>query len=449
MTTATAQAGATTPAQIKYQGTIHELQKQLMTRYYDQLTAIAQGGPGRSAQLLIAGNPVEILRAFDMIPVFPEVNALQLAVRKTSLPLIQKAEELGYATDNCAYVKADIGMWQNGGVAPFGTVPKPDILVCNYVGCNVYLNWFEHLAELVGAPAVNIDIPFLRTAAGTPTDEDVTYVMAQLKELIQQLERITGTEFDEDKFNEIVARSARVGELWSKIKELTKRRPAPYDAYFDSVTMMAPLYCLRGTPEGLDFFERAYEEMSARAETGTGPLPQERFRIVIEGPPPWPFLRAFRDMFSRWGAVAVASTYSTVGGLWEFGFRHDPAKPLESVARHMLEANLCNRSMLQRYSQIERYVSEWDADALVIHSVKSCRLFSAGQGDMREHFVHDRELPTLLIESDLEDPRYFSAAQLRNRIDAFFEALEQRRVTAGVVAAEAVVAARAATQAPA
>jgi len=127
----------------------------------------------------------------------------------------------------------------------------------------------------------------------------------------------------------------------------------------------------------------------------------------------------------------VASTYSTVGGLWEFGFRHDPDRPLESVARHMLAANLCNRTLLQRYDQIERYAREWEADALVIHSVKSCRLFSAGQGDMREHFVHDLGLPTLLIESDLEDPRYFSHAQLRNRIDAFFEALEQRRITAG------------------
>jgi len=434
MTTAPAQAGAPTPAAIRYQGTVHELQKELMSAYYRDLTAIAEGGPGRSAQLLIAGNPVEILRTFDMIPVFPEVNALQLAVRKVSLPFIQKAEELGYATDNCAYVKADIGLWSSGGVAPFGTIPKPDVLVCNYVGCNVYLNWFEHLAELTGAPAMNVDIPFLRTPDGKPTDADVRYVMAQLEELIALLGRITGKPFDEDKFRLIVERSARVGELWSRIKELTKRRPAPYDAYFDSVTMMAPLYCLRGTPECVDFFERAYEEMSGKAERGEGPLPQERFRIVIEGPPPWPFLRAFRDLFSRWGAVAVASTYSTVGGLWEFGFRHDPSKPLESVARHMLEANLCNRSLLQRYQQIERYVEEWGADALVIHSVKSCRLFSAGQGDMREHFVHDRETPTLLIESDLEDPRYFSHAQLRNRIDAFFEALEQRRITAGVTA---------------
>jgi benzoyl-CoA reductase subunit B len=125
--------------------------------------------------------------------------------------------------------------------------------------------------------------------------------------------------------------------------------------------------------------------------------------------------------------VAVASTYSTVGGLWEFGFRHDPARPLESIARHMLQWNLTNRSFLQRYEQIRRYVEEWSADALVIHSVKSCRLFSAGQGDMREYFAKELGVPTLLVESDLEDPRYFSEAQMRNRVDAFFESLEHKR----------------------
>jgi benzoyl-CoA reductase/2-hydroxyglutaryl-CoA dehydratase subunit BcrC/BadD/HgdB len=48
---------------------------------------------------------------------------------------------------------------------------------------------------------------------------------------------------------------------------------------------------------------------------------------------------------------------------------------------------------------------------------------------MREHFTKDLDVPTLLIESDIEDPRYFSEAQLKNRIDAFFESLEHRKLT--------------------
>ena len=129
-------------------------------------------------------------------------------------------------------------------------------------------------------------------------------------------------------------------------------------------------------------------------------------------------------MFAKWKACAVASTYSTVGGLWEFGFRHDPEKPFEAVALHMLAHNVTNRNYIQRYEQIRRYVEEWNAQGLIIHFVKSCRLFSAGQGDMRDYFTKQLGIPTLYLESDLEDPRYFSEAQIRNRMDAYFETLE-------------------------
>jgi benzoyl-CoA reductase subunit B len=154
----------------------------------------------------------------------------------------------------------------------------------------------------------------------------------------------------------------------------------------------------------------------------------ERFRIVTEGPPPYPYYRNFRSLFEAWGAVAVQSTYSTVGGTWEFGFRHDPRRPLESIAEQMLVHNLCNRTLTDRYAQIKRYVEEWHADALVIHSIKSCRLFSAGQGDMREYFARELGVPTLMVESDLEDPRYYAEAQMKNRIDAFFESLHYKRI---------------------
>ncbi len=411
-----------------YQGRIHNLQKDMIGRYYDSLTAAAEGRGGKAVYMMISGNPVELIQAFDMIPVYPEVNALQLAVKKQALPLILAAEEMGYSTDNCAYVKADVGMYFAGRKTPFATIPEPDLILCNYVGCNVYLQWFEHLAEFSGRPIYNLDIPFNRTENGEPTEEDLQYTIKQLEEVIEICERMTGKKLDYKKLKRIVELSGETGDLWSEIKKLTRCRPSPFDSYFDSVMMMAPLYCLRGTEDGLKFFQEAYKEMKARADRHEGPLPEEKFRFVIEGPPPWPYLRQFRDMFSRWGAVAVASTYSTVGGIWEFGFRHDPARPLESIARHMLTYNLTNRNFLQRYQQIKDYVEQWDADALVIHSVKSCRLFSAGQGDMREYFTKELNVPTLLIESDLEDPRYPSEAQLRNRVDAFFESLEHRKM---------------------
>jgi benzoyl-CoA reductase subunit B len=413
------------PATRDYRGTIHQLSRDIMTDWMTQLKE-ATRTPTPSAYLMISGNCVEILRCFDILPVFPEINALQLAIRKNSLPYIIKSEEIGYASDNCAYVKADVGYTLCGGVGENGNVPKPALIVCNFVGCNVYIKWFEHCASMLDVPMVMLDIPFVREDA--PSREDVDYVLCQLRELIGTCEKLTDRKFDIDRLREILAYSARAEEGWSRAKDLCKKRPAPFDAYFDSINMMGPINALRGTKEAAEFFDRVVHEYEGMVAEGMGVLDEERFRIVVEGPPPYPYYRNFRNLFEAWKAVAVQSTYSTVGGTWEFGFRHDPDRPLESIAEQMILHNLCNRSMLERYRQIRTYVEDWEADALVIHSIKSCRLFSAGQGDMREYFTKELGVPTLMVESDLEDPRYYAEAQMKNRIDAFFEALHYKRL---------------------
>jgi benzoyl-CoA reductase subunit B len=404
----------------EYRGSIHQRQKDLMTQWYGRLenssTAVA---------MMVSGNCVELLEAFGLVPFYPEINALQLAIRHQSLEPILAAEEMGYAADNCAYVKADVGAWIKG-ITPTGhALPLPALILCNFVGCNTYVKWFEHTASFTGAPLYVLDVPFLRD--DEPSDAAVKYVVTQLHEIVSRFEQISGRKFDIDRLREAVACSAKVEELWSAIKKLCQKTPAPFDAYFDAITLMGPLYVYRGTPAGVEFFQAAYDEIAAKVARGEGLYEKERFRVVVEGPPPYSHFRNFRDMFAKWGATAVASTYSTVGGLFEFGFRHDPAEPFESIARHMLQHNVTNRNYLQRYEQIERYVREWDADGVVIHFVKSCRLFSAGQGDMQNYFTRQRDIPTLYIESDLEDPRYFSEAQIKNRVDAFFEALEHRK----------------------
>lgn len=413
----------------EYRGSIHQQQKDLMLDWYQRLDHSAETGDPPTVSMMISGNCVELLEGFGAIPLYPEVNALQLAIRHQSLEPILAAEEMGYAGDNCAYVKADIGCMLKGITPTGGRLPKPTLVLCNFVGCNTYVKWFEHVAAFTGAPLFVVDVPFLR--GDQPSQADIDYVVRQLKEVVGRMEELTGLKFDYDRFRQSVAYSSEVEELWSQIKHLAKNSPSPFDAYFDAITLMGPLYVYRGKREGVEFFRAALNELTQKVQAGQGVYDQERFRVVVEGPPPYPYFRTFRDMFASWKAVAVASTYSTVGGLWEFGFRHDAKNPFESVAMHMLAQNVTNRNYLQRYDQIQRYVQEWKADGVIIHFVKSCRLFSAGQGDMRDYFTKKLGIPTLYIESDLEDPRYFAEAQTKNRIDAFFESLERAKRTAG------------------
>jgi benzoyl-CoA reductase subunit B len=418
----------------QYQGTGRDLQKTLLGDWYKRLENAPRDGTP-VAYLFISGNIGELLRAFGFELVFPEVNALQCGIKKVAGDFILQAEDLGYSSDVCGYVKNDIGLATSGNRGPFGTLPKPDLLLCNYSGCNTYIKWFEALAEHYGARFFMLDVPYRRTG-DLQRQQDLDYVQAQLEQLATVCAEITGVPYDPDRLSQLLEYSRAAEDLWVRILESARRRPSPIDAFFEAVFFMAPIYVLRGLPECVEYYEAAWKEIEERIEHGIGPVTEERFRVVLEGPPPWPHFRSFWELFKRWGVCCVASTYSKVGGIWDFGLRHDPRRPLESLAEYAVNC-YTNWDWTLRRNMMERYTRDYKADALVIHSVKSCRAFSVGQADVREHFTKDLGVPTLFVESDLADPRYFAEAQIRNRIDAFFESLEHRRLGAAQPVAKA------------
>src|SRR3990172_5901936 len=154
-----------------------DLQKDLLKNWYGQLSQANEKGE-KVAYLFISGNIMELLKVFDFHVAFPEVNALQCGIKRTAGDMILKAEDLGYSSDVCGYVKNDIGLATSGNRGPFGALPKPDLLVCNYSGCNTYIKWFEALAELYGARVFMLDVPYRRTGR-EQRQEDVDYVVKQ------------------------------------------------------------------------------------------------------------------------------------------------------------------------------------------------------------------------------------------------------------------------------
>ncbi len=87
------------------------------------------------ANVFVMGNCLELLKIFDVHTVFPEILALQTAVRKVSLDYINAAEGWGMSTDACNYVKADVGMALKNMQHPGGRIPKPTLAI----GSNICL----------------------------------------------------------------------------------------------------------------------------------------------------------------------------------------------------------------------------------------------------------------------------------------------------------------------
>ena len=76
---------------------------------------------------------------------------------------------------------------------------------------------------------------------------------------------------------------------------------------------------------------------------------------------------------------------------------------------------------------LEKYMHDYSADGFLINSVKSCNSFSSGQLLILRQLEERTGLPGAFIESDLVDPRYFSAANIKNRIESYLQMIEQRR----------------------
>ena len=412
-----------------------ERQKQLIGGYFDELAEVERRGR-KAVYTFVPGNLTELLLAFDVAPVLPEINALQSGMRGLSKDYIALAEKAGHSEDVCTYVKCDLGMLESGNIGPTGKrLPSPDLLLLSYTGCFTFLKWFELLREKYRCPVTMLHVPY--QADGRITDEMRTYVVDQLrKKVIPALERVSGRAYDEDRLRQLLARSAQAEDDLVRVLESAKHRPSPIDAYFGGVYYIGPIFtAFRGTQEAVDYYRLLREEVEQRVRLGQGPvlpegaLSQERYRLVVEGPPNWTSFRRFWKMFSDEGAVVVASTYTKVGGVYDDGFRHDPERPLESLAEYCLGC-YTNLNLPARVEKTARYVLDYEADGFLINSVKSCNSFSAGQLMMLREIENRTGRPGGFIESDLVDPRYFSAANIKNRLESYFQMLEQKRAGA-------------------
>jgi len=410
----------------------------LFREWFAGLTAAAEAGRG-SAYVFVMGSLAELLRTFDFPIVFPEINSLQTAVRRVAHEYLNQAEDHGYSPDICGYVKADVATQMRSGELPMGRIPKPSIAVYTNA-CNTYIKWAEIWERMYKVPVVTIDVPGTR-AAGTQTwpgdpdfENDRAYVLAQLKELIPTLERVSGVRFDIDRLREAMGHANTMNTMWRRALELNAARPSVFNALSDGTIYLGVANGFRGAPEGAQYFTDLVEEMEYKAAHGIGTLTDEQYRLLFIGVPCYPIFRRFTELFTELGGTFVGSTYlQFASGGANLGFSYDLAHPLESLADGLLIG--VRDAMDNMFFQVDilvRMIDTLAADGLVYHPIKSCRTVSTGLADNRRALMAQRDVPSLFIESDMMDRRVVSEAQLKNRIDAFFEGLASRRTQAAI-----------------
>ena len=382
---------------------------ELIMEYFSKASdAKAQGKP---VAWVTVFTPVELLYALDVYPIAPEHFGALCSARGFILDYLEEAERRGYSQNLCSYSRCSLGYALSG---MNGLMPPPDILVTFRNSCDVYVKWWQSLHMHLGTPLFVGEAPYV--LASEDLDNYVLdYVVKQLHQLIKMAEERFGLRFDMEKLAEIVKLSDKASELWFETLKLRRFLPCPLGGR-DSASDIFPLVVMQGTEEAVNFYEELLGEVKERVSRREGVIENERFRLLFDGIWLW-YAFDLIKYFENNGAVFVYEPYSEA-----WAYRLDASKPLESIARKVLAMGL-NVDIDLRIERYAESVKEFKIDGAVLFSNRSCKAWSTPQlvtADILEEKVN---IPYLLFEADMADPRQYAEAQIKNRIDAFLEVL--------------------------
>lgn len=406
---------------------------QLIRDWFADLNDLAERGEG-AAYVFVMGSLNEVMRAFDLQVTFPEINSLQLAVRHMAHEYLQEAEDEGYSPDICGYVKADVATQRRKGAHPMGRIPKPKLAVYTQA-CNTYVKWGEIWQRMHNMPMYTLDVPGHRQLGvhsepgSDDFERDRRYVEAQIREVISLCERVTGNPFEIDKLRETMRHANTMSRCWARMLELNASGPSVFNALTDGTIYLGVANALRGTEEGARYFEDLVEEMEYKAAHSVGTATKEEHRLTFVGVPCYPIFRRFNELFTDWGGVFVNSTYLWfASGGTNRGYQYDLDNPIESLSEgFLLSVRDAMDSMFDQTTMVEEAIEQFGIEGVVFHPIKSCRTVSTGLADSRRVLMEKTGISSLFIESDMMDRRVVSEAQLKNRVDAFFEGLNARK----------------------
>jgi benzoyl-CoA reductase/2-hydroxyglutaryl-CoA dehydratase subunit BcrC/BadD/HgdB len=400
--------------------------KNIMGRHF---LAIEQAfRDGKPTAWATSGSPVEMLYAMDVQPMLPENSATVSAAQKLSKNFIEIAEDQGYSYDLCSYFKTNLGAVTSNATMLQGGTRKPSFMLSTDVICDTHVNWFQVQAERLNVPHYSIDVPHVVSNTNNRQyNYFKNYVAEQVYELLDFIQDVTGNEYNEGKAREVSENSWKLSMIWQDIYELRKNVPCPISTR-DTFGGLFPLFTMPGLKEPIRLYKRMYREAKERVEKGIGALKNEKYRLMFEGIPFWYNLRYF-GMLEKYGAIIVYEPYT-----YAFSKYMNPKvtkemvlnKPIEAMAELMLSFWYVY-DLETRIQKFAETVRDWKVDGVILHNNYSCRPNSCGLYDLKKHLMNDYDVPCLIIDADMNDPRKFNEEQLTNQIESFIEILENRK----------------------
>mgnify|MGYP000104915214 CR=1 FL=1 len=139
--------------------------------------------------------------------------------------------------------------------------------------------------------------------------------------------------------------------------------------------------------------------------------------------PIWGKLRNLSDLFIANNTAVVASTYCNS---WIFD-DFDEMNPFESTALAYTKIFI-NRSEKAKVEFFKEWFDLYRIDGVIFHDSKTCFNNSNAKFGLPQRLQEELDIPTLVIEGDLCDLRFYSEGQSTTKIETFIEQIENRKV---------------------
>ena len=395
-----------------YRNQSHTHYYEMISNYYSRLRDARQNHDFVVAHTIFF--PVEIFNAMDLLPMHLEFTGYMMSMFGISCnDVLAKAAEMGLAPEICS------GHRLVSGAAALGTLPAADAVVCSNLVCDNGLKTGEFVMEHNHCPGFVFDYPFHQNEAGKK------FILHELKAVIDFLEQVSGHRMDWDKLSHNLAETEKQLDLIRQINNLCKKSPSPFQPQ-DFLKFLCVDYMAAGTPEITAYLAAMRDNLTAMAEAGKGfANPPERFRLMGLMIPPWYLQGDIDGILATHNAAIVC--YPNLCD-WGDDVRLEPEKPLESLARKLaISPPLRTFGPLDEraLNPVIRAVKEYRINGVVNFTHLGCRQVGPITKIYKDA-LDKLDVPILNIDCDLVDTTVTSVDEVRQKLEQFFELLEDR-----------------------
>jgi benzoyl-CoA reductase/2-hydroxyglutaryl-CoA dehydratase subunit BcrC/BadD/HgdB len=226
------------------------------------------------------------------------------------------------------------------------------------------------------------------------------------------LEQRTGKKMDYDRLAEVLRRENDSFALYREFLTLQKTKNYPTTMTLSMFMLLATHLCI-GTPEIYDFFKQMRSEIETYPDF-------DGIRLLWVHLFPF-YQQTLKDYFNYSSRYLLQTTEMH----FDYTKPLEPDKPLQSLARKMI-CNVYNQPYEKKVDLVEHLAHEYNSDGVINFCHWGCKQSSGGVMLLRER-MQKAGIPLLVLDGDAMDRRNSSDGQIKTRLEAFLEILNQQK----------------------